>query len=98
MNVEVFPVRNKGALVDVPIVLHGARVHCAFFADNVSMRLVRIFGDKSSQGRKVPVEAIRDARKRAREALDEHEHRAGRITSFDFAVDIATAYDAKCGG
>lgn len=90
MNPEVFPVHNKGALVDVPIMLHGALVHCAFFVDKTSMRLVRIFGDKVCQGRPVSVEAIRDARKRAREALNEFEPQTDRMTSFAFAADIGT--------
>lgn len=89
MNVEVLPVRNRGTLVDVPIVLHGVPIHCAFFVDNVSMRLVRIFGDKSSQGRRVPVEAIREARQRAFDALAELEPQTERTTQFDFVVDIA---------
>lgn len=90
MNVEVFPVHNRGALVGVPIELHGARVHCAFFVDKTSMRLVRIFGDKSSQGRRVPEEAMRDARKRAREALNEFEPRMDRDSLVAFSADIAS--------
>ena len=89
MNVEVFPVRNKGALVDVPILLHGARVHCAFFVDKSSMRLVRIFGDKSSQGRTVPAAVIREAREMALDAIAEREPQTDRMTSFAFAADIA---------
>ncbi len=91
MNVEVFPVRNRGALVDVPIVLQGVPIHCAFFVDKTSMRLVRIFGDKSSQGRKVPAEAIRDARNRAREALNAYEPQTDRDSLLAFAADIVTA-------
>lgn len=97
MNVEVFPVRNRGTLVDVPIMLHGARVHCAFFVDNSSMRLVRIFGDKSSQGRPVPANVIRDARKRARQALDVFDPRTDRDSLLAFTADVSTA-QALCNG
>jgi hypothetical protein len=90
MKVEVWPVHNRGALVDVSIMLHGARVHCAFFVDTTSMRLVRIFGDKSSQGRKVSAEVIREARQRAFDALADLEPQTERITSFAFAADVAS--------
>ncbi len=89
MNVEVWPVHNRGAFVDVPIMLHGALVHCAFFADKVSMRLVRIFGDESSQGRPVPAAMVREAKERALNALADLEPQTERTTSFAFAADIA---------
>ena len=98
MNVEVFPVRNRGALVDVPVVLYGVPIHCAFFVDNVSMRLVRIFGDKSSQGRPVPANVIRDARQRARKALDEFVPQTDRDSLLAFAADIVTAQALGNGG
>lgn len=97
MNVEVFRVRGKGVFVDVPIVFRGRPIHCAFFVDNSSMRLVRIFGDKVSQGRKVPVDVMRDARMQARKAFDELETQTDRITSFAFTADISTALAAESG-
>lgn len=89
MQVEVFPVRDGRAFVDVPIMLHGAFVHCAFFADNSSVRLVRIFGGKSSQGRKVPASVIREARQRAFDAVADLAPQTERMTCFAFAADVA---------
>lgn len=98
MNVEVWPVRNKGALVGVKSKLHGKPIRIAFFADNASMRLVRIFGDHSLKGREVPVEVMRDAQQRAFDALADLEPQTDRITSFAFAADIGTAQAVQCGG
>lgn len=92
MNVEFFPVRDGGALVAVPIVLHKARIRCVFFVDKTSMRLVRIFGDKRSYGRIVPAAAIIDARERALDALADREPQTEREPSFAFASDVATVH------
>lgn len=97
MDVEVLPVRNKGALVGVKSKLHGKPIRIAFFADNASMRLVRIFGDHSLKGREVPAEVMRDAKQRAFDALAVLEPQTDRITSFAFAADIATAQAVNGG-
>lgn len=97
MDVEVLPVRDKGALVGVKSKLHGKPIRIAFFADKASMRLVRIFGDHSLKGREVPVEVMQNAKRRAIDALADLEPQTDRITSFAFAADIATA-QAVCNG
>jgi hypothetical protein len=92
VKVEVWPVRSGAALVAVPMVLRRKWIRCVFFVDKNSMRLVRIFGDKSSQGRNVPAPVLRDARERALDALADREPQTEHEPLLAFALDVATVH------
>lgn len=108
-KVMVCRVQTGATLVTVPIVLNGDEVQCIFITRKGELARVGIFDAnpretgpfwifESYTRRVVPVEAIRDAHKRAREALDELERQTERATSFDCAMDISTAHAVQGGG
>jgi len=95
-------VRADAIIVTVPLVLNGERLLCVFFNGKDGLSHVGIFDSnpretgpfwifESYSRRIVPVEAIRDARMRAIEALDELQPQTEREPSFAFAVEVATA-------
>ena len=107
-KVMVCPVRAGVILVTVPIVLNGDRLQCVFITIKGELARVGIFeGESRDVGpffilenyirRIVPAAAIIEARKRAREALDEFEPQTDREPCFAFVADIATA-QAVCNG
>ncbi len=104
-KVMVSHVNRKGVMVgtfvSVPIVMNGEPLQCIFFSGKRRLALVGVFDAKprdvgamwileSYTRRIVSIETIRDARKRANEALDELEPATERDPSFAFASDVAS--------
>ena len=100
-KVMVCLVHTGAILVTVPIVLNGETLLCVFITRKGELARVGIFAGKPRDvgpffvleyynRREVPAEAIRDAHKRARAALDEFEPRTDRDSLLAFAADIAS--------